>query len=154
MTRKRKKGYLDITIPNEVWWAHSILYLKQPVGTTVYNEVDRIVRQYPEHFPWETTYNNISEEVHKAYKLEAFGKDIDYLKMPMFDEGTNRGWEDEIKQQEESVKKVIYKEMTEKDFTDFMDMLTKREEDGRKEELRIMKIWNKHYSKYGLQYKK
>ncbi len=139
-------------IPSEVMWAGMIIYYNQPVGTTVYEKIKEIISKYPEHFPWETKYNNIPEDVHSAYKLEAHGKLIDYLKMPLFNETqSGEGVESQINKIQNP---TCYKEATKQDFIDFMDLLTKKEEDERNEDIRIRKIWNKHYKKYNLEYRK
>lgn len=138
-------------IPSEVMWAGMIIYCNQPVGTTVYEKIKEIVSKYPEHFPWETKYNNIPEEIHSAYRLEAHKEIIDYLKTPLFDDvSLYEGVESQINKSGVN----FYKEATKQDFIDFMDLLTKKEEDERKEDIRIRKIWNKHYKKYNLEYRK
>ncbi len=143
-------------IPNEVWWAHSILHIGQPVGSFVYSELERITKQYPEHFPWETTYNSIPKEVHDAYKLEAFGKVADYRKMPLFDNEVplGKGIEHEISEMEKGAIKMPYNgECTQQDLIDFFDRLAENEKREQEEKARMIKIWNKHYSKYKLPYK-
>lgn len=156
MRKRKTKAEEQEKIPNEVWWAHMVLNAGNPVGSFVYGELERIIKQYPKHFPWETKYNSIPEEVHKAYKLEVYGKDIDYLKMTLFDEvPIGKGLEEQIKEAENGAIKMPYTgECTKQDFIDFFNTLAENEKREQEEERRIINIWNKHYKKYNLSYKR
>lgn len=111
-------------IPSEVLWVFALQYSCTPVGTSVFEECERIIAKYPEFFPWETKYNSIPQEVHDAYRIENNGG-VDFRIMPMFEEGViNNGQGIESQIQNAAPAK---QEFTLKDFEDFWNSLGKEE---------------------------
>lgn len=130
-------------IPNEVLW---VLALPRLVGSDTYKKAEEIIAKYPEYFPWETKYNSIPFEVHKAYNKEKY-PDRD-KPIP-----TGEGLIAEMKKSE--IKH--YNDYLGKSFQEIWDDLLNMEHQIRVKEAKrykeAKKLWDKHYKKYNLKFK-
>lgn len=132
-------------IPSEVWEA---VYIAScgAVGLEMYNRYQEIVKKYPEHFPWETKYNSIPSEVHKAYAIERDGG--------TFEELIAKAKANALENPTFSENRID----TSKPFSfrDVFDTMVKNENERREKKIEQEKknktIWDKHYSKYNLEY--
>lgn len=156
MAKNKNKGFRLDDMPQEVYWAKFIgahwdgREFIQMVGTDQYNKIRQIQKKYPEWFPWETKYDEIPEEVHEAYKREAYpylyeAIDVGALTKDKNDSTPVKPWTD------------TYDGLTLETLNQFMDeMYNRMEEQERKrkeEKAKAKKLWDKHYKKYGLEYR-
>lgn len=136
---KTKKVYIysqPTETPLEVVWVWAVS--GNPMGQETYDKIRKIIKKYPEWFPWETKYNSIPQEVHDAYKGEVYP-------------------EKEVKK-DVTPKVIVYtgERVMLKDMVDtiqeYFNRQYQRKMDKRVEKDRLRKIWNKHYSKYNLSF--
>lgn len=139
-------------IPNEVWWVFCLQYHRYPVGIKTYEKCQEIIKKYPEHFPWETKYNKIPKHVHDAYFKEVSGGK-NYFIMPEFDESQGKGLYSQIEEDSEKQKANYTGEATIQNIKDLFEALGKNEERREKEKNDRIRIWNKHYKPYRLEYR-
>lgn len=139
-----KKGKSILDAPSDVLEVWVLQSLNQPVGLSTYERMKATIKKYPEYFPWETLYNSIPDEVHNAYRKEVdptWGEPIDWEKYRNVKESPP----------------IVLKPYEGGDIAKMFDELFEAENKRRDEELaerkRRMKIWKKHYSKYGLDYR-
>lgn len=121
------------------------------VGSEEYNKIQETIKKYPEHFPQETAYNNVPNEVHEAYRNE-----VSKLHEKMYPTNPN-----EIKQlagegivayvtrREKEILKTQAKPFNLTSFFKELDKSAKRD-DAFKEAKK--NIWKKHYKKYGVDF--
>lgn len=143
-------------VPDEVrrlWmWSMNVY-----VGMEYIEERKRLVKKYPEWFPWDVKYNSIPEHVHAAYRAEAFppmdfsmwNKNLDddvsakgliptileYNPQPVSMD-SSKSWIKQLENlfvEENRRQKELYNQ-TEKKFYD------------------DKALWDKHYAPYGLEY--
>jgi len=57
-------------IPNEVLFVFVVLASGSPVGQDLANQLDEIITNNPNYFPWETLYKQIPVKIHKKYRSE------------------------------------------------------------------------------------
>lgn len=140
-------------IPDEAWWANSLLRSGRPVGTETYDKVIAIFKKYPKYFPCEAKYYSLPDEVHEAYYKEINGGKNPWI-MPIFDNiEVGKGIEDQINNSHvvsEGLNEVIGDEVTLQHFKDFFNTLQENENRREKEKKERIAIFNKHYKKYGL----
>lgn len=132
-------------VPSEVQWACIILNTSHGVGLETYERLEQIVAKYPEYFPWEDKYNSIPKEVHQAYIKEKY-PDMD---KPIVCTNSGEGIMSAINKDV-----FVYKQKTAEEIMQwFKDLAAMVKEDNDKEE-KEKQLWDKHYSKYGLKYRK
>lgn len=131
-------------IPAEVWVVRLWQRANQPVGLETYNKISAIIDKYPAYFPWEHAYKKIPKEVHEGFKRECYPELYELLESPV---GPGKGIMSEIniytpqKFTLETIRKAF------KDMEAHRVMQEKRE-------IEINQIWDKHYKKYRLPYRK
>jgi len=142
-------------IPHEVAWVLCVQMGQIPLGIDSYEKAQEIIEKYPEHFPWEHKYKSIPKEVHDAFEAECYperGKSIESL-FDDLEEGV-RLREQVMNQTYVSVDPMKF---TKDDFVRMLDEMEaherKRKEEERAEEIRVKKIWDKHYKRYNLKYR-
>jgi hypothetical protein len=144
-----KTNYTLSDMPDDVVWALMLQNSRQPVGTETYNNVINIVKQYPDWFEWEHKYAAIPQEIHDAYWEEIKPK-IEPNK-----EVYGRGIIDAI--QEGVVSPEELAENSKKSLRQMLEEIAlseyHRKEQKRAQERLNETIWNKHYSKYNLEYR-
>lgn len=130
------------SIPAEVQEVMVYNHVKY-VGRETMERIRTIIDKYPEWFPWEHKYKSIPQEVHDAYHKEKYSK------------------------QDLKLSGGIYERMKEQTYIntsfniDFLNNLFNKlcNYDAERELLRQYKrqkdkeLWDKHYSKYNLEYK-
>lgn len=129
-------------------WSYGIS--KQPVGFDTYTRLKDIIKRHPKFLPWEHKYDSIPQFVHDAYKREAYSYEMPKPK----DNGEFIGLIPTILAETEIVDRTTEKP------TSFAEMFAnmfkaEREERERKEREKLArkKLWDKHYAKYGLEYR-
>jgi len=134
-------------MPFEVKKVLAIQYYNQPVGLDTMNMIDDIIARNPTYFPWEIKYKSIPNEVHEAFRNECYPPKNWEENIP-YGEGIFA----EINKQPPiniSLTDQSIKEMFEKMF----ESENRRRKEEKEEKLRVMKIWDKHYKKYNLEYR-
>lgn len=141
-------------IPFEVFHVKSILWTKQPVGMDMYNHCQEVINKYPEHFPWEHKYKKVPQEVHDAYQKEAYPEKEELESIGIINCGEGLWSAIQKGQEQYEINKEKNKDKTlEQLFQEWEDADNKRINEERLERKRIKTIWDKHYRKYGLEYK-
>ncbi len=139
------ENYLE-DIPSEVWWVVSLQHRNQPVGLEVYNRIQEIIDKYPEYFEWEHKYKAIPDEVHEAFNNECYPPE-----KPVKSNG--KGIMAYIEESE-----VVTFSVNKKDIIQLLkgwqESVELEREKKDAETRRIKKIWNKHYGKFKLKYRK
>lgn len=137
-------------IPQDVLFVWGIEYARQPVGITMWNEIKAIKNKYPEWFTWDAAYDKIPQWIHDAYRREAYSFEMKPIKQ---NEGCV-GIIPTLLAEPEIVDRATGKTMS------IVEMFAKLFENDRKERERReverierKRIWDKHYSKYGLEYR-
>lgn len=128
-------------IPDEVirvWYIQE--YVKY-VGGDVYNECQEIIKKYPEYFKWETTYSNIPKEVHEAYLDERYPD----RHKPIERDG--KGLQELIESSKLKNYTSLSVDKISKILDEFIESQIKQEEIEKE-------LWDKHYKKYNLEYRK
>lgn len=126
----------------EVW----VYQMVGHIGRGTWERLYAIIKKYPTWFPWETLYNTIPKEVHRAYtdeKREAY--------IAQWQIAGGKGiWE----QMQEVHEHRPLRFSTLKDMVNYMTQLREEEEEQRRIKLeKDRQLWDKHYSKYGLEYR-
>lgn len=129
-------------MPEEVIWASFITL--NPIGLDTYIKVKEIMKKYPEYFPYETLYDSIPEEVHKAYQ--------DHME---------RIWERRIRKFEKKpTYPYPYSSGSPLTINSLWETVYQMEESYEREERRKRlrkradrRIWNKYYKPYKLKYR-
>jgi hypothetical protein len=143
----KNKGIKLKDIPHDVLWVWMINGAKQPIGKQAYDKATKIIDDYPEYFPWEHKYSKIPQEVHDAFERECFPERFKPIEYKHNSQGLN-----EIMNQP-----ITQTKLTQQDLIDFFYKMEELEQKRRKEmeekEKRAKEIWDKHYKKYGLEYR-
>jgi hypothetical protein len=142
-------------IPQEVWWVWAIQWSRKAVGLQTLEDVKHVIRKYPQHFPWETKYNSIPQEVHDAYYKEKHPwVEDDIWSRP--DDESYIGLIPTLMKMNEIIKEQPPE--PEKSISEMFADLFKMEEDKRRrqkeEDENNKALWDKHYKPYGLEYRK
>jgi len=129
-------------IPTEVQEVMVYNYVKY-VGRETMERVRIIIDKYPEWFPWEHKYKSIPQEVHDAYFAEKYPK-------PDFKSST-KGIYEQMKEKPVNTNLTIdsLRDMLNKLFDYDRERALIREYEKQKDK----ELWDKHYSKYNLEYK-
>lgn len=142
---------LDNT-PNDVIWVWLIQSSSQPVGSSTILEINKIIKEYPEYFPWEHKYNSIPNEVHEAFMRECYPEKYKPITFDEFD-GINNGLMAQLPKVE-----YAYNALTSKDIKEFFDNMEKQNKEKieaqKNETQRVKEIWDKYYSNYKLEFRK
>ncbi len=141
-----KKGFKIEDVPDEVmrcWQYQSLPF----VGSWMAGEINRIVEKYPEWFKWEHKYAAIPEEVHEAFQKELYPE----VKMPEFnDENAGKGILERMKDNPPTTTTSI----TVTGLKEMFSRLDNAAKERQEKEKRRYELWQKHYKKYGLEYRK
>lgn len=135
-------------IPGEVMWVWALQFSCQHVGAETYKKMYDIINRNPKYFEWEHRYKNIPKEVHEAYLDELFPdrhKPIRFESDEVFD-----GYIPQIMKQSQP---TDVKPITQQDINDLFNSLNSQSLIEKKERLRRMEIWDKHYKKYNLKFR-
>lgn len=123
--------------PKEVLKVWAIKMMGHPIGGDLYKEVQDIISRNPKYFPYETAYNKVPQYVHEAYLDEIYPDRHELL------------WEGSNSKESAPIEKMsveeIFKILIDKEAQD-----RKRKDDETK---RRKAIWDKHYKKYGLEFR-
>lgn len=131
------------------------------VGSDMYKRCQEIIMNNPKFFPWEHKYESIPQEVHQSYRKEK--GDISNERWLAY----NNQLQDDSFQgiipflnSKPNVVKVDLSKNAIDNFSliDAMDEIFQMQEKERLREIEQDKIdkelWDKHYKKYGLEYRK
>lgn len=111
------------------------------VGRETMERVRTIIDKYPEWFSWEHKYKSIPQEVHDAYYEEKYHKRD--LELP------SKGIYEQMKQAPVSFTIDSLRELFNKLYDDDDEKALLRQYKRQKDK----ELWDKHYSKYNLEYK-
>lgn len=125
-------------VPMEVWDVWAVRISGISVGFSHYEQMKTIIKKYPKFFPWETKYDSIPKEVHDAYYAEIT------IPVPVEQES---GLPVTVLQIAEGPANLI------EFFKTLFKDEEKRKESQRRELKRRKSIWDKHYSKYKLEFR-
>lgn len=135
-------------MPHEVWWAWCIQE-QGFCGSNTMRELNRIIDEYPEYFPWEHKYKEIPKSVHDAFSRECYPKQFEPIKWEENNDGKGM-WG--VVKNTKSVDVVIKdNEQLSDILKGFSENMKKRDQKRIANEKRIKKIWDKHYRKFGLE---
>lgn len=151
-----EKGIKILDIPEEVREAWVIANLARTVGIgmELMNKYDAIVDKYPKWFEWEHKMKAVPQEVHDAYNEEAFGEARRETIKLLEDFTPNTGagiWNEiqaKIKEEETNPEQDLHTILKSMD-----DAAAKRRQEQQDERKRLRKIWDKHYSKYNIEFR-
>lgn len=150
---KKKKGSKDVLcpgVPRYVVWVW-FLELHHPfVGSKTYHKIDCIQRAFPSYFPWETKYRKIPKEVHEAFSRECYPERYKWETEEKSEDGIKSG-KGILAMIQESTMINPPEPLTEKMLMNFISDMNKIQKDRMKRKKEIGRIWNKHYSKYGIE---
>lgn len=160
-SKNKNKGFRLGDMPQEVYWAKFVgvtfiggEYVQQ-VGMDQYNKIKEIQNKYPEWFPWETKYDSIPEDIHEAYRREAFPwlyEPISIATLPE-DEYVPKS----IMEWSESAPVTDTPEFTYETFIkavkETYEHLKEEDRKYREAKIKAKKLWDKYYKKHGLQYR-
>ena len=134
-------------MPKEVQLVLAIQYHNQPVGLDTLKMIDDVMSRNPKYFPWEIKYKSIPREVHEAFRNECYPP---------------KNWEANIPYGEGIFAEInkynlSQSPITEESLAEMFKLMKESENNRHREEkaekLRVMKIWDKHYKKYNLEFK-
>jgi hypothetical protein len=143
MMREKSFRISPILLPEEVAFVHSIRIIDPVfVGIENYEKIKSIIKKYPEHFPWETKYNSLPATVHEEYKRKLGELVGEYYPFG------------ETSEQYVEFPDEFNSPMTRDEVTDSFRQLVRMQERDYEFECAELKLWNSHYSKYKLYYRK
>ena len=128
------------------------------VGQDTLNRMNEIINKYPEWFPWETIYNNLPDEVHTAYLDEKYPNRHEPITYSLKDSGNDLIDAIGIGLYAQ-INKAKYEEpeQTDKCFAvmmkEFLDMCDNELKEEKKRTAEDKALWDKHYSKYKLEFR-
>lgn len=127
--------------PEEVQKVWVIQMMGSPIGSDLYKEVQDIISRNPKYFPYETAYNKVPQEVHESYLDEMYPNRHELL-WECSDSKEVEGFCGIISLAKESapIEKMSVEEI-------FKILIDKEAQDRKKQ------IWDKHYKKYGLEFR-
>lgn len=146
----KKKIKLE-EVPHEVQMAMIILYSKNPVGIETYEMVIDIVERYPQFFKWEHKFNSIPQEIHDAFLNECYPERFEATKH-IESKNDGKGILEQIMENPPTQIKFT-RESFEENYKKWQEELIEEEKRKVIEEKRIKKIWDKHYQKFGLEFR-
>lgn len=145
-------------MPEEVYWIKCLQISTPYIGIDTYNKALEIQEKHPEYFPWETKYKSIPKEVHEAYSKEAYPETHREPRKVFedFEKGdgikAGKGLMETIREGHTTVTNLPTMEEMREAFKDMERREEAHKEKKRKENLRLRKIWKKHYKKYNLDF--
>lgn len=148
------KHKIGIKVPDEVIEV-CLIYAASGgiVGSKTFERVQEIIDKHPKWFPWEHKYKSIPEEVHKAYRKEQLGFDISDLGA-WKDKEPSRGL---LQMIEESARLVEFtiedkpvQTLLDETWEEVKKVSLMKIENDKKEKA----LWDKHYKKYNLAWRK
>lgn len=140
MTSSIQLGY-DF-MPLEVQEVIAYSYVKY-VGRETMERINTIIDKYPEWFPWEHKYKSIPKEVHDAYYKEKY-PNPDFKPLV-------KGIYEQMKEQPRETTFTInsLREIFNRLFDDDNEKALLRQYKKQQDK----ELWDKHYSKYNLEYR-
>lgn len=164
MEKNKENRFSWGDMPNEVFWAKTVGM--QPdgsggwirmIGMSILEKIKEIQKKYPDWFPWETKYDSIPKEVHDAYYNEInppIQEDQEQIQC------SGGGILEEIKKMPELSFEYDPHKVTMDDLTQAIKMLNEEQEAQierckqlKARKAKEKKIWDKHYGKYGIEYR-
>jgi len=143
---------------NKLMMALVVMGAGCPVGRKLYDITNEMVDKYPDFFPQETAWRKVPCEVHEAYQ-----KEYDALfppePLPLLPDGTEpMGWKEvevAVRHQAELRAKAREIEpLTKESYQKSLDGFLARIEQDQQDEVRKRNLWDKHYKKYKVDYRK
>lgn len=125
-------------IPSEVLWVWAVQ--RYAVGLDTMKKMTDIIARHPKYFPWEHLYDSIPAGVHEAFQRECYPE-----RFKPFAEVIPPG--DGLIYQISSPREDT---LTEAKMCEIIEALDERDRMYDESRKRRSRIWNKHYSKYGL----
>ena len=123
------------------------------VGSKTFERLQEIINKYPKWFPWEHKYKKIPLEVHEAYRKEKYGFDISDPgewrdKEP--GKGLMQMIEENVRIIEVHTNDKSLKTLLEESWDEMERVRLKQIEDEKNDKA----LWDKHYKKYNLEYRR
>lgn len=138
----------DTQIPDDVAFVWTVC-MQTYCGADTYNQCRQIVRDNPQWFPWEHKYASIPNEVHEAYRKEIeLHNEENKVLLPNNGNGLIPTILAEAEKRYYPPKDESFATMFRKWWDDAAEQRRKEFEEKEKSKA----IWNKHYSKYNLEY--
>lgn len=142
-------------VPDEVLSAWTVMKYQRYVGMDQWIKLNAIIRKYPEYFPWEAKYRSIPQEVHDAYysDIQAAAEHI----FSNSEDGIAIGIIPTLMNMDEQPIfkfKIVPDKPISEIFKDFFREKEEENKRAKKQQKKDKALWDKHYSKYGLNYKK
>lgn len=140
--------------PPDVFTVMAMNHFGTHVGEELFNWCQEVIAKYPEYFPWETKLKSIPDEVHTAYKAEAFPplNWESWIGKANQGEGIMAKLEKGIIDMEAEFEKN--KNKTVAQLFDEICEMSEHQRMKREHARKVAKdIWDKHYKKYGLEYR-
>lgn len=162
MKSKKTDNIFDCmkTLPPEVQWHMQTTMVigccfGNMTGSETINKLIAIERKYPKYFPWRAKYDSVPDSVHEAYIKEKYPP---LMFEPIGNSGLNP---DDLLADIQKVKVFELKNTNSFTPDDMMEMITATYEQDRirmrNEQMQLKEdkaLWDKHYAKYGLEYRK
>ena len=140
--------------PEEVQKVWVIQMMGSRIGGDLYKEVQDIISRNPKYFPYETAYNKIPKEVHEAYFDEEYQSTIDTFESFFGDEEKIKGqFSDGLLSSLRQTSKPTEVKSLKEILEDLIAQDAKNKKIREDKTKRKKEIWDKHYKKYGLEYK-
>lgn len=124
------------------------------MGLKMYNRCEEIIDNNPDYFPWEHRYKSIPEGVHKAYLDEKYPE----RDLPLFGSIENNstkfdGIIPSIMNNGNNVNFTINGSIIDM-FQELINENCRRRKEDMELDIVDKALWDKHYSKYKLEYRK
>lgn len=134
-------------IPDEVMLVYMMNSMGAMVGTDTYNKIQDVIDRNPKYFEWEHTYKSIPKEVHEAYLMESQGDLTDLL----LNSNDGIGLIEYVKHGIEC--NLDYSKTFKESMQEFNELMDKKKRSENKIRKKRIAIWDKHYAKYGLEFR-
>lgn len=135
--------------PKDVQRVWAIQMHGQPVGTSMFTKIKKIIEDNPTYFKWEHAYSAIPKEVHDAFMKECYPERWEYLNNndPIACDGGGIRSIIEPRNSDYSTSTKSLKAL----FEGMIECANKMEEKRFKRKKEVEAIWNKYYKVYGLE---
>lgn len=130
-------------IPDDVLFAWGIKASCGGVGLETYQKLEDTIMRYPEYFPWERKHASIPKEVHNAYHAEKYPDGAITITKGM---GILELIECSKEEDAEPKKPSVWSR-------EYIDEFFEALEEPYKKYVADKALWDKHYAKFGLEYK-
>lgn len=150
-----KVGIKVREMPEEVAWYAVAYGLSRGIGVgrKFIERMQEIEEKYPEWFPWEQKYKSIPKEVHEAYRKEKLGFDINNLG-EWRDKELSKGWltmlEEDAMIVEFNIEDKPIQTLLDEAWNEMEKVKLRVIDDEKKDKA----LWDKHYKKYKLPWRK